>query len=170
MEKKTLKISLILFIAILSCAFIDLILSYNYYLNYPDLFIENEMNIEFVKYLQKGIFPINNFIKIMIIFPLLLFILSWFDIIKKFLHKDENFVNLIEKTGRYSTILISLFFCILYIFYGFTWYDSSKYSIQIFLSVIEKLINTSVGFVMFILFIMTCFILISEIRIKSYNI
>lgn len=170
MEKKTIKISLILFIAILICASFDLILSYSYYINNPEIFIENEENIEFVKFLQKGAFPIQNLFKIGIILPILLFILSWFDIIKRFIHPTENFIILIENIGRYSTILVSLFFCILYIFSGLTWYDSSQFSIHIFLSIIEKMINTSIGLVMFILFITTCYILISEIKVKTYNI
>ncbi len=170
MEKKTIKISLILFIAIIICASLDLILSYNYYIDNPKIFIENEENIEFVKFLQKGEFPILNTFKIAIIFPLLLFILSWFDIIKRFIHPTENYIKLVENIGRYLTIFISLFFCILYIFSGLTWYDSSHFSMHIFLSIIEKMINSSIGLVMFILFITTCYILISEIKVKSYNI
>jgi hypothetical protein len=169
MDKKTIKISLILFIAILICSSIDLILSYNFYINKPKIFIENEENIEFVKYLQKGSFPIKNTLKIAIILPILLFILSWFDIIKRFIQPTENFIKFIQIIGRYLTIFISLFFCILYIFSGLTWYDSSQLSMHIFLSIIEKMINTSIGLVMFILFITTCYILISEIKIKSYN-
>ena len=76
MEKKTIKISLILFTAILICASIDLILSYNIFLNNPELFIENEGNKEFINFLLKGEFPFNNIFKIIISFPLLLFILS----------------------------------------------------------------------------------------------
>jgi len=169
MEKRTIKISLILFIAILLCASFDLILSYNYYLQNPRAFIENEGNIEFVNFLQEGVFPFYNLFKIVIIFPILLFILSWFDILKRFISSTENLINLIEKTGRYLTILISLFFCILYIFSGFTWYDSSNFSMHIFLSIIENMINTSVGFVMFLLFVITCYILVCEIRVKVYK-
>jgi hypothetical protein len=170
MEKKTIKISLILFIAILSCASFDLILSYNYYLQNPEIFIENEANIEFVNYLQEDVFPLYNIFKMAIMFPILLFILSWFDLLKRFISPTENIITIIEKTGRYSTILISLFFCTLYIFSGFTWYDSPNFSMNIYLSIIEKMINTSVGFVMFLLFAITCYILVSEIKINSYKI
>ena len=170
MEKNTIKISLILFTAILICAFIDLILSYNIFLNNPELFIENEGNKEFINFLIKGEFPFNNIIKIIISFPLLLFIFSWFDIVKKFIHPSENIINIVENIGRFSTILVSLFFCVLYIFSGFTWYDSPDLSLNIFLPIIEKLINTTTGLVMFILFIITCYILVSEIRIKTYDV
>ena len=133
MEKKTVKISLILFLAILFCAFFDLILSYNYYLYNPEIFIDSEMNVEFVNFLQKGLIPINNFFRIILIFPILLFILSCFDILKKFINKDENLIILIEKIGRITIILVSFFFCMLYLFSGFTWYYSSKYCLSVHL-------------------------------------
>jgi len=169
MEKKTIKISLLIFAAILLSSSIDLILSYNYYINYPQRFLEFEGNIEFVNYLRNGAIPVNNIIKILISLPLILFILSWFDIIKKFINSNEYFMMFLENIGRFTAMLISLLFCVLYLFSGFTWYDSSFFSINIILSFIEILINTFVGFVMFILFVISFYILVSEIKIKSYT-
>lgn len=170
MEKKTIKISLLLFSAILICATIDLILSYNYFLNNPELFIKNEGNIEFINFLIKGEFPITNILKIIISLPLLLFILSWFDAVKKFIYPSEYLLNIVENIGRYSTISVSLFFCVLYIFSGFTWYDHPGLSINSLLPIIEKMINTTTGLIMFILFIITCYILTCEIRFKTYTV
>ncbi len=164
MEKNTIKISLILFFVILICATFDLALSYNYYLENPTHFIDKEGNTEFVSFLQEGVFPFYNLFRISIMFPILLFILSWFDILRRFINPSEIIVNLVEKIGRYLTITISLFFCFLYIFSGLTWYDSKTFNMNILLSVIENIINKSVGLVLFLLFTITIYVLVTEVR------
>lgn len=168
MEKNTIKISLIIFAALLISSSIDLILSYNYYLINPKRFFEFEGNTEFVNFLKNGAIPIINIIKLVITLPILLFILSWFDLLKNFINNNEYLMKYLENIGRFSTIIISLLFCILYLFSGFTWYDTSIFSFNTILSIIEILINSSVGLVMFILFIISFYILVSEIRFKTY--
>ena len=170
MKNNTIKISLILFTIILICATFDLILSYNFYLENPKYFIENEGNTEFVYFLQNGIIPIYNIFRISIMLPILLFILSWFDILRKFINPTDKIAGIIEKSGRYLTIIISIFFCFLYIFSGLTWYDSPSMNMNGFISLIEKSINSSIGIVMFLLFTITIYILIIEIRVNNYKI
>jgi hypothetical protein len=166
MEKNTIKISLLIFAALLLSSSIDLILSYNYYIINPERFFEFEGNTEFVNYLKNGAIPINNIIKFVISLPIILFILSWFDLLKNFINNDEYLMKYLENIGRFSTIIISLLFCILYLFSGFTWYDNSIFSFNNILSIIEILINISVGLVMFLLFIISFYVLFSEIRVK----
>jgi len=118
--------------------------------------------------IKNGAIPIINIIKLVISLPILLFILSWFDLLKNFINNNEYLMKYLENIGRFSTIIISLLFCILYLFSGFTWYDNSIFSFNTILSIIEILINSSVGLVMFILFIISFYILVSEIRFKTY--
>lgn len=68
---------------LLFCAVVDLTLSYNYFLQKSEIFVHTESNVEFVNFLTKGDFPSLNFIKFIVALPLLLFILSWFDVVRE---------------------------------------------------------------------------------------
>jgi hypothetical protein len=146
-----------MYLALLITATIDLTLSYNYYLSNTEIFVNNELNIEFVKFLTKGYFPFHNFLKFILALPILLFILSWFDI----LHENTNnkTMHFIERFGRTSTLAIPSLFCVSYSFSGFTWYTNSQF-IHHILSIIHTMINSTIMIVLFSLFLLTLFLLL----------
>ena len=145
--------------ALLFSAALDLTLSYNYYLHDSEIFVNTESNIEFVKYLTEGHFPSLNFIKFIIILPLLLFILGWFDVLRESI--GNKAMNYVELFGRTSTLTIPSLFCVSYGFSGFTWYTNSQL-IHEFLSLINTLINSSIMVVLISLFLLTVYLLISR--------
>jgi len=146
-------------VALLFSAALDLTLSYNYYLHDSEIFVNTESNIEFVKYLTEGHFPSLNFIKFIIILPLLLFILGWFDVLRESI--GNKAMNYVELFGRTSTLTIPSLFCVSYGFSGFTWYTNSQL-IHEFLSLINTLINSSIMVVLISLFLLTVYLLISR--------
>lgn len=141
-----------MYIALLLTALLDLTLSYNYYLSETEIFINNESNIEFVKFLTKGSFPFNNILKFILAFPILLFILSWFDALHEYI--DNKTMYIIERFGRTSTLAIPSLFCLSYSFSGFTWYTNSQL-INNILSFIHSIINNTILIVLFSLFLLT---------------
>ncbi len=156
-EKRTIKISLIIYIALLLTATLDLALSYNYYLSEPEIFISNESNIEFVKFLTQGEFPTNNFLKFILALPILLFLLSWFDVIHE--NMNNKTMNFIENFGRTTTLAIPSLFCVSYSFSGFTWYTNSQL-IHNILTIIHTMINSTIMIVLLSLIMLTIFLLL----------
>jgi hypothetical protein len=148
--------------ALLFCALVDLTLSYNYFLDETEIFVNNESNIEFVNFLIEGDFPFNNFIKFIIGLPLLLFILSWFDILHESISSNTMFF--IERFGRTLTLAVPSLFCISYSCSGFTWYMDSKFIYDI-LSLVKTLINSSIMIVLFSLFFLTFYLLCDQQKI-----
>ena len=148
-----------MYLALLFCAALDLSLSYNYYLHDTEIFVKTESNIEFVKFLTEGNFPYLNFIKFTLAFPLLLFILGWFDVIHESI--SNKAMNFVERFGRTSTLTIPSLFCVSYSFSGFTWYVNSQV-IHEFLSLINTLINSTIIVVLISLFLLTVFLLLSR--------
>ena len=146
-----------MYLALLLTAILDLTLSYNYYLSETEIFINNESNIEFVYFLTKGYFPFHNFLKFIFAFPILLFILSWFDVIHE--NIENRTMYLIERFGRTSTLAIPSLFCVSYSFSGLTWYTNSQL-IHNVLSLIYSIINITILIVLFSLFLLTLFILL----------
>ena len=96
-----------MYFALLFCAIVDLALSYNYFLNENEIFVNNESNVEFVNFLIGGDFPFHNFIKFLIGLPLLLFTLSWFDILHDSICNNTMFF--IERFGRTFTLAVPSF-------------------------------------------------------------
>lgn len=148
-----------MYFALLFCAALDLTLSYNYYLYYSEIFVNNESNTEFVKFLTEGDFPFLNFIKFIIILPILLFILGWFDILRESI--NSKIMYYFERFGRFSTLTIPSLFCVSYSFSGFTWYTSSQFIYEV-LSVVNSLINGFIMIVLFSLFFLTVYLLFSR--------
>ena len=148
--------------ALLFCALVDLTLSYNYFLDETEIFVNNESNIEFVNFLIEGDFPFNNFIKFIIGLPLLLFVLSWFDILHESIYNNTMFF--IERFGRTLTLAVPSLFCISYSCSGFTWYMDSKFIYDI-LSLVKTLINSSIMIVLFSLFFLTFYLLCDQQKI-----
>lgn len=148
--------------ALLFCAILDLTLSYNYFLNETDIFVNNESNVEFVNFLMEGDFPLHNFIKFTLGLPLLLFVLSWFDIIHECICSNTMFY--FERFGRTVTLAVPSLFCILYSCSGFTWYTDSQIIYDI-LSLVETLINSSILIVLFSLFCLTFYLFYDQQKI-----
>ena len=151
-----------MYFALLFCAIVDLALSYNYYLDETEFFVNNESNVEFVNFLIDGDFPSHNFIKFLIGLPLLLFTLSWFDI----LHDNicSNTMFYIERFGRTFTLAVPSLFCVSFSCSGFTWYIDSQFIYNI-LSLIETMINSSIMLVLFSLFLLTLYLLCDQQKI-----
>lgn len=147
---------------LLFCAVVDLILSYNFFLNKTEIFVNNESNIEFVNFLIKGDFPLLNFIKFMLGFPLLLFVLSWFDILHENIYNNTMFF--IERFGRTMVLAVPSLFCISYSFSGFTWYIDSHFLYDI-LSLVKTLIHSSIMIVLFSLFLLTLYLFYDQQKI-----
>ncbi len=153
---------MVIYAALLCCGMIDLTLSYNYFLSESEVFIHSESNVEFVDFLMEGEFPSHNFLKFIIAFPLLLFLLSWFDILHDGM-KSSTMVY-IERFGRTFTIAIPSLFCVSYGFSGFTWYTNSQILYDI-LSVVETMIHGSVLIVGCSLFLLTFVLLIDSFSV-----
>jgi len=147
---------------LLFCAVVDLTLSYNYFLSETEIFVNTESNVEFVNFLTDGDFPYHNFIKFIIALPLLLFILSWFDILHESISSNTMFF--IERFGRILTLAIPSLFCISYSCSGFTWYTNSQFIYDI-LSLVETMINGFIMIVLFSLFLLTFYLLCSQEKI-----
>jgi hypothetical protein len=109
-----------------------------------------------VNFLIKGDFPFFNFIKFIIGLPLLLFILSWFDILHESINSNTMFF--FERLGRTVTLAVPSLFCISYSCSGFTWYTDSQFIYDL-LSLIESMINSSIMIVLFSLFFLTLYLL-----------
>jgi hypothetical protein len=147
---------------LLFCAIVDLTLSYNYFLNKTEIFINNESNVEFVNFLIEGDFPSHNLIKFIIGLPLLLFTLSWFDILHESISSNTMFY--IERFGRAFTLAVPSLFCVSYSCSGVTWYTDSQFIYDI-LSLVETMINSSIMIVLFSLFFLTLFLLCDQQKI-----
>jgi hypothetical protein len=156
LEKRTLKISLLMYLILLLCAVVDFTLSYHYYLHNTGTFVATETNSEFVAFLTTGHFPFNNFLKFILAFPLLLFLLSWFDIFRETL--NDTLLAYLERFGRTFTLAIPSFFSISYSISGFTWYANSKFIYDI-LSILQTMIHASILIVLCTLFILSVFLL-----------
>ena len=148
-----------MYLALLFFAALDLTLSYNYYLHDTEIFINTESNVEFVKLLTKGDFPFLNFLKFLIALPILLFILSWFDIFHESI--SSKTMHYIERFGRTSTLTIPSLFCVSYGFSGFTWYTNSEF-IHDVLSFVNTIINSFIMIVLFSLFLLTVYLLLNR--------
>jgi hypothetical protein len=148
--------------ALLFCAVVDLALSYNYFLNKTEIFVNNESNIEFVNFLIKGDFPFLNFIKFILGFPLLLFVLSWFDILHENIYNNTMFF--IERFGRTTVLAVPSLFCISYSCSGLTWYIDSPFLYDI-LSLLKTLISSSIMIVLFSLFLLTLYLFYDQQKI-----
>lgn len=148
-----------MYAALLLCAVVDFSLSYNYYVYDTKIFVTSESNVEFVNFLTEGDFPVHNLIKFIIALPLLLFILSWFDLLHESMSNTTMFF--IERFGRTFTLAIPSLFCISYSCSGFTWYTNSQFIYDI-LSVVETMINSSIMIVLFSLFLLTFYLLINS--------
>ena len=155
MEKRTIKISIIMYLALLFCAIADLVLSYNYFLNDADIFLNTESNIEFVNFLRQGDFPFHNFIKFIFALPVLLFILSWFDLLRENISSISMFF--IERFGRTLTLAIPGLFCVSYSFSGMTWYTNSQVIYDI-LSFLQTMIQSFIMIVILFLFLLTFYL------------
>jgi len=149
-----------MYVALLLCAVVDLTLSYNYYVYDTEIFVTSESNVEFVNFLTEGDFPFNNLIKFIIALPLLLFILSWFDILHESMSNTTMFF--IERFGRTFTLAIPSLFCLSYSCSGFTWYTNSPFIYDI-LSIVETMINSSIMIVIFSLFLLTLYLLVTSL-------
>jgi hypothetical protein len=101
---------------------------------------------------MEGDFPFNNFIKFIIGLPLLLFTLSWFDILHESISSNTMFY--IERFGRAFTLAVPSLFCVSYSCSGVTWYTDSQFIYDI-LSLVETMINSSIMIVLFSLFLLT---------------
>lgn len=147
---------------LLFCAFIDLALSYNYFLHDADFFLTSESNVEFVHFLKQGDFPFQNFLKFILALPLLLFILSWFDLLHESIR--SNTMVYIERFGRIATLAIPSFFCVSYSFSGFTWYMNSHVLYDI-LSLLGTMINGFIMIVLLTLFLLTFYLFCDQQKI-----
>ena len=145
-----------MYFALLCCAVVDLTLSYNYFLSETEIFVNTESNVEFVNFLTDGDFPAHNFIKFIIALPLLLFILSWFDVLRESMSGNTMFF--IERFGRAFTLAIPSLFCISYSCSGFTWYTNSQVIYDI-LSVVETMIHGSIMIVIMFSFLANAYLL-----------
>jgi hypothetical protein len=151
-----------MYVALIVCAVVDLTLSYNYYVQDTEIFVNSESNIELVNFLIEGDFPILNFIKFILALPLLLFILSWFDIYHESMSSTTMFF--IERFGRTFTLAIPSLFCLSYSCSGFTWYTNSQIIYDI-LSVVETMIQGSIMVVLFSLFLLTLYLFCDQQKI-----
>jgi hypothetical protein len=151
-----------MYVALILCAVVDLTLSYNYYVSDAKIFVNNESNVEFVNFLTEGDFPIQNFIKFILALPLLLFILSWFDIYHESM--SSTTMIFIERFGRTFTLAIPSLFCVSYSCSGFTWYTNSQVIYEI-LSVVERMIQGSIMMVLFCLFLLTLYLFCDQQKI-----
>ena len=148
-----------MYLALLLCALVDLTLSYNYYVSDTDVFVTSESNIEFVRFLTEGDFPFNNFLKFSLALPLLLFLLSWFDVFHD--HMRGTSVYLLERFGRMFTLAIPGLFCVSYSFSGLTWYTNAPVIYDI-LSMLQTMIQGSIIIVICSLFLLTIYLLCSQ--------
>ncbi len=151
-----------MYVALLGCGVIDLVLSYNYYVVDTQNFIRTESNIEFVHFLTQGAFPIQNALKFLLAFPLLLFLLSWFDALGENLRGSA--LSFVERCGRIVTLVIPGLFCVSYCFSGFTWYTNS----QIIYQVLTSIGTTIQGLIMIDLLLL--FLLTASLLLGSENI
>jgi hypothetical protein len=154
-ERRTIRLSLIIYAVLLICAVVDLALSYNFFLQDTKVFITTETNSEFVDFLTKGDIPILNIVKFLIAFPLLLFILSWFDILRE--NIGSHTMVVIERIGRALTVAVPSFFCVSFSCSGFTWYTNSGFIYDI-LSMVETMIQSSIMIVTCRLFLLTFYL------------
>jgi len=145
------------------CAVVDLTLSYNYFLHETKVFVTTESNVEFVNFLTRGDFPYLNFMKFIMALPLLLFILSWFDVVRESICGTSMFF--LERFGRTFALAIPGLFCVSYSFSGFTWYTNSHLLHDI-LSIIGTIINGSIMVVFFSLFSLTFYLLCGQPKIR----
>jgi hypothetical protein len=152
-----------MYLALLLCAVVDFTLSYNYFLYDTEIFVNTESNVEFVNFLTEGDFPFHNFIKFIVALPLLLFILSWFDIFRESMRSNTMFF--IERFGRTFTLAIPSLFCISYSCSGFTWYTNSHVIYDV-LSVVETMIHSSIMIVLCSLFLLTLYLLCGQEKIE----
>jgi len=143
------------YLALLVSALVDLVLSFNFFLSDPEVFLSTESNIEFINFLQQGDFPVHNFMKFMFALPILLFILSWFDHLRENLASKSMFY--IERCGRTLTIAIPSLFCISYSVSGMTWYMNSEILYDI-LSFLQTMTHGFILLVFFLLFLLTFFL------------
>jgi len=97
--------------------------------------------------------------KFLIAFPLLLFILSWFDILRE--NIGSNTMGVIERVGRALTVAVPSFFCVSYSCSGFTWYTNSDFIYDI-LSVVETMIQSSIMIVTCCLFLLTFYLICDQ--------
>jgi len=141
---------------------IDFSLSYNYFLSESEVFVHTESNAEFVNFLMQGEFPSHNFLKFIIALPLLLFLLSWFDVLHDGITSNTMFY--LERFGRLFTIAIPSLFCISYSFSGFTWYTHSPVLYD-FLSIVETMIYSSIMIVGCSLFLLTFILLMNSFSV-----
>jgi hypothetical protein len=148
-----------MYVALLLCAVVDLTLSYNYYINDTETFVNTESNAEFVNFLTEGDFPFHNLVKFIIALPLLLFILSWFDLLHESI--SNTTMSFIERFGRAFTLAIPSLFCLSYSCSGVTWYTNSQFIYDI-LSVVETMINSSIMIVLLSLFLLTFYLLMNS--------
>lgn len=144
-----------MYVALLICAALDLVLSYTYFLHNADIFLSTESNIEFVNFLRQGDFPFHNFFKFILALPVLLFILSWFDLLRE--HISGKSLFFIMRCGRCLTLAIPSLFCVSYSFSGMTWYTNSQLIYDI-LSVLETMIQGVIMIVFFFLFLLTFYL------------
>lgn len=143
------------YMALLVGALVDLALSYNYFLSNPEVFLRSEANTEFITFLAQGAFPMHNFLKFMFAFPLLLFILSWFDVLHDNLASTALFY--VERCGRFFTVAIPGIFCISYSISGMTWYTNAEILYEI-LSFLQTMTQGFILLVFALLFLLTFFL------------
>jgi hypothetical protein len=156
-----------MYLALLLCAFIDLTLSYNYYVSDTTVFVTSESNIEFVRFLTQGCFPFNNVIKFALALPLLLFLLSWFDIFHE--HMQGTPLCFLERFGRTFTLAIPGLFCVSYSISGMTWYTNAPVIYDI-LSMLQTMIQGSTLIVVCSLFLLTVYLLCGQERVEPRRI
>ena len=137
------------------CAVVDLTLSYNYFLHETNVFVHTEANVEFVNFLTKGDFPFLTVIKFVLALPLLLFILSWFDVVRDSIRGTSMWY--LERFGRTFALAIPGLFCVSYSFSGFTWYTHSHLLYDA-LSFLGTMINGSIMIVVVSLFLLTFYL------------
>ncbi len=148
-----------MYLALLLCALVDLTLSYNYYVSDAEVFVTSESNIEFVRFLTQGYFPFNNVLKFVLALPLLLFLLSWFDIFHE--HMQDTPLFFLERVGRMFTLAIPGLFCVSYSFSGVTWYTNAPVIYDI-LAVVETMIQGVTMVVVCTLFLLTLYLLCGQ--------
>jgi hypothetical protein len=141
--------------ALLVGALVDLVLSYNYFLSNPEVFLSTEVNTEFINFVEQGDFPVNNLMKFIVAFPLLLFILCWFDVLHDNLASKS--MCYVERCGRFFTVAIPGLFCISYSVSGMTWYTNSEILYEI-LSFLQTITHGFIMLVFSLLFLLTFFL------------
>lgn len=140
---------------LLVCAVFDLALSYNYFLLDAETFLCTESNGELVNFLTCGAFPFHTFVKFLFALPILIFLLSWFDLLRENLTSRPLYV--VERFGRTLTLAIPSLFCVSYSFSGMTWYTNSQVIYEL-LSIIETMTQGVILMVVFFLFLLTLYL------------